>query len=98
MSRTINKIRPVDPQILNELENAPDSAKAYHDANAAEEARKLAERYRHSPVYLRLLSMHIAGAADKAYSKHMKELEVSMPRKRDVASGRYVSEGLFDNE
>jgi hypothetical protein len=65
---------------------------------AAEEISKLVAKYKDAPAYLRLLSLHLNGASEKIYSKHMQELEKSKPQRRNPDNGRFESEELFDGQ
>jgi hypothetical protein len=48
------KYRPNDPRILDDIDNAPESAKNYLEAKARDEAASLLAKYADSPTFLRV--------------------------------------------
>jgi hypothetical protein len=78
----MTKIRNTDPRILDDINSASNEAKQFHDAKAAQEASQIAAKYKGTPTFAKLVSMHLASQTDAAYSKHMAALAASDPKKQ----------------
>jgi hypothetical protein len=75
----MTKVRNTDPRILDDFANASETAKQFHDARAQQEATAIAAKYKGTPTFLKLVSMHLGAQADKAYSSHMEALAAANP-------------------
>ena len=91
-----NKYLLTDPRSINDIASASSETKAFHDNKAAAEASRILSQYKSSPVFAKLLAMHLAGQADVAYSDRMKNLEASRPEnQRDAQLKREITQQVY---
>jgi hypothetical protein len=67
-----------DPRSINDLSKVDEATKAFHEERAKQEAARILSQYKSSPVFAKLLSLHLAEQASKNYNKHLADLAHSI--------------------